>query len=86
MPTLHSPPRHYVLVHPVLSASELTLPNEEAAKQREEHHHHHKAEALVRGPAVAAAHDLGDLGIEFLDEIKTLADAVDNLVDVFAAV
>lgn len=63
---------------------QLLLSDKEAANQRTKHNPNQECEALIRGPAITATHDLRGGRIQGLNEVKTLTDTVDNLIDVFA--
>lgn len=63
-------------------AVELALAHEAGAEQCKKHNDDHKGKALVSGPTVAVADDLGNIRVQLLDEVETLTNPTDDLVDV----
>lgn len=66
------------------STAQLGLAHETSTEECKEHDDHHEAEAFVSRPAVAAAHNLGNIRVEFLDIVETFSDSVDDRIDIFA--
>lgn len=68
------------------SAAQLSFANEAAAEHSKEHDSCHENKSFVDGPAVAAPHNPGDLWVKGLNEFEALANAVDDFIDVLAAI
>lgn len=63
---------------------ELGFPHEKGAEQSKKHNDDHECETLVDRRPVAAAYDLRDIGVQFLDVVETFTDSVNDLVNILA--
>jgi hypothetical protein len=65
---------------------ELGFAHEEGTEKCKKYHNNHEAEALVRRPAVAVAHDLSDIGVQFFYIVETFSDTIHDLINILAVV
>lgn len=65
---------------------ELGFAHEEGTEQCKKYHDDHEAEALVSRPAVAVAHNLSDIRVQFFDVIETFSDTIHNFINILAVV
>lgn len=66
------------------STAQLGLSHETSTEEGKEHNDHHEAEALVSRPAIAAAHNVGNIRVELLDIVETFSHSIDDRLDIFA--